>query len=370
MNSLDLNGLNMGLGNIHLLSSAKSYSISAENFTGEKGKGGMAIEGTGAKCSKTLGFGWKVSPCINIKPSETFTLAEIDGPGSVQSIWFGGNVGRAYIIRIYWDEQESPSVECPLSDFFAYGWVKTTTNATDGPFYQINSLPVVVNPNKGLNCFWPMPFRGKCRITIENRSEKEYSCFYQINYTLTEIPENAAYFHAQFRRTNPIPYKGLHTILDGVSGQGQYVGTALFIGLNGAGNWWGEGELKFYIDGDTDYPTICGTGTEDYFGGSYDWEVDGKYVTYSTPFMGMYQVVQSDGLYNHQQRFSMYRWHIMDPIRFEKDLKITIQDLGWTVPGERYLARQDDIATVSYWYQTLPTVKFPQLPDRDYLEII
>lgn len=370
MNNSDCNGLNMGLGDLYLLSSARSRSISAENFTGEKGKGGMATEGTGADCARDLGIGWKISPSVRIKPGETFTLAEIDGPGALQSMWFGGHVGRHYILRISWDGQDAPSVECPIADFFAYGWAKHLQNPVSGPFYQLNSLPVVVNPNRGLNCFWPMPFRKNCTITIENRSDKDYACYYQINYTLTDVPENAAYFHTQFRRTNPVPYKGVHTILDGVAGKGQYVGTAVFVGLNGAGNWWGEGEVKFYIDGDTDFPTICGTGTEDYVGGSYDWEVDGQYVTYSTPFMGMYQVIQSDGLYNHQQRFSMYRWHIMDPIRFEQDLRVTIQDLGWRNTGGTYLARQDDIASVAYWYQTLPTSPFPTLPEREDLEIM
>jgi hypothetical protein len=366
----EFNGLGMNLGNLSLLSKAQSRSISAENFTGEKGKGGMATEGTGAHCARgDLGQGWKVSPSVMIKSGEAFTLADIDGSGAVQSMWFGGMVGRFYIIRIYWDHQEHPSVECPLSDFFAYGW----TNIKEpfkGPFTQLNSLPVAVNPNRGLNCFWEMPFRKHCRITLENRDQQDHVCYYQINYTLTDVPDNAAYFHAQFRRSNPLQYKEDHVILDNVSGQGHYVGTAMVVGINGAGNWWGEGELKFYIDGDTDFPTICNTGTEDYFGGSYDWEVDGKYVTYSTPFMGMYHVVQSDGLYASQQRFAMYRWHIMDPVRFEKDLRITVQDLGWRKTGDRYLARQDDIATVAYWYQILPTVPFPKLPEADDLEII
>lgn len=365
----NFNGLGMNLGNLSLMSSAKSRSISAENFKGEKGKGGAATEGTGKHCARDLGQGWKVSPSVCIQPGSIFTLADIDGPGAILSMWFGGYVGRDFIIRFYWDHQEQPSVECPYSDFFACGWANNDIGPTKGPFAQLNSLPVVVNPNRGLNCFWEMPFRKHCRITIENRGLKERGCYYQINYTLTDVPDNAAYFHAQFRRTNPVKYKQCHTIIDGIQGKGQYVGTALFIGLNGAGGWWGEGEVKFYIDGDTDFPTICGTGTEDYVGGAYDWEVDGQYITYSTPFMGMYQVIQPDGLYVSQQKFAMYRWHIMDPVRFENDLRITLQDLGWRSAG-RYLPRQDDIASVAYWYQTLPTASFPQLPDSDALEVI
>ncbi|MCK4284290.1 MAG: DUF2961 domain-containing protein, partial [Candidatus Brocadiae bacterium] len=128
-------------------------------------------------------------------------------------------------------------------------------------------------------------------------------------------------------------------------------------------------EIKFFIDGDGEFPTICGTGTEDYFGGCYDWDVDGQYVTYTTPFLGMHQVIRPDGTYNSQHRHALYRWHIMDPVRFEKDLRVTIQALGLR-DGGRYLPMQDDIASVAFWYQTLPAAPFPPLPDKDYLEII
>ncbi|MCL2462708.1 MAG: DUF2961 domain-containing protein [Defluviitaleaceae bacterium] len=364
-----INSLQTGLSSLPLTSDARSRSISAENFTGEKGKGGMAEKGTGEYSARFLGKGWKVSPCVSIQPNETFELASIDGPGIVQSMWFTGDAGNHAILRIYWDGQESPSVEAPLPAFFGNGWVKEFKNVTGGPFFPLNSMPVAVNPSGGLNCFWPMPFRKHCRITMENRSPKPHTCFYQINYSLERVPEEAAYFHAQYRQSFPLPAKEVHTILDGVRGRGQYVGTALFVGLNGTGNWWGEGEVKFYMDGD-EYPTICGTGTEDYFGGSYDWEVDGKYTTYSTPFMGMHQCYTPDNLYNHQQRFSMYRWHIMDPIRFTSDLKVTIQDLGWDFTPGTYLPRRDDMASVAYWYQTLPAAAFPRLPAAEEMNVI
>jgi hypothetical protein len=357
-------GLGMGLGNLARVSRAKTRSISAENFTGEKGKGGMATEGTGARCARDLGQGWKVSPSVRIKAGETFTLAHISGSGAVQHMWISGDVSlkgplaRFYILRIYWDGQEQPSVECPVADFFASGW---------GQFAQINSLPVAVNPNRAYNCFWEMPFRKECRVTLENRHNDDITCYYQISYTLTEVPDDAGHFHAQFRRTNPLPYREVYTIVDGIRGTGHYVGTALAWGVNNCG-WWGEGEIKFYIDGDADFPTLCGTGTEDYFGGAYNWDIAGQYTTYSAPFMGM-QVFRPDAAYRAQMRFSMYRWHVMDPIRFERDLRVTIQALGWR-DGGRYLPLQDDIASVAYWYQTLPTAPFPSLPDRDYLEII
>ena len=354
------NGLGMHLGNLSFLSNAKSRSISAENFTGEKGRAGMATEGTGASCARDLGQGWKISPSISIKPGEIFSLADIDGPGAIQSIWITGYLGRDFILKIFWDHQDQPSVECPLTDFFALPW---------STYSQINSIPVTVNPNGGLNCFWEMPFRKHCKITLENLHPTESkTCYFQINYTLTEISDHAAYFHAQFRRTNPLPYGDVYTLLDGIHGQGHYVGTSMGWGVNNNG-WWGEGEIKFYIDNDKEFPTICGTGTEDYFGGAYDWDVDGHYITYTTPFLGMHQVIHPNGMYKSQHRHSMYRWHIMDPIRFDQDLRVTIQALGWRSEG-RYLPGQDDICSVAYWYQTLPTVNFPVLPTRDYLEII
>jgi hypothetical protein len=357
------NGLGMHPGNLWRLSHAQTRSISPENFTGAKGGGAMATEGTGASCARDLGLGWKISPSVAIGPGETFTLAQVDGPGAIQSIWITGTVTRDHpreaILRIYWDDQETPSVECPLGDFFAAGW---------GGYAPLSSLLVAVNPGSGCNCYWDMPFRKRCRISLENRWTEEAICYYQINYTLTDVPDDAAYFHAQFRRVNPLAYKDIYTILDGVQGTGQYVGTYLAVGVTNSG-WWGEGEIKFYLDGDTTYPTICGTGTEDYFGGSYNWDVDGQYVPYTTPYLGMHQVVRPDGTYRSQQRFAMYRWHVVDPIRFERDLRVTIQALGWR-SGRRYLPLQCDIASVAYWYQTLPAAPFPPLPDRDYLEII
>jgi len=157
-----------------------------------------------------------------------------------------------------------------------------------------------------------------------------------------------------------------------VSGKGHYVGTYMAWGVNNNG-WWGEGEIKFYMDGDKDFPTICGTGTEDYFCGSYGFHVTGpdgkrRYGEYTTPYAGMPQVIRPDGLDVANTRFGLYRWHIMDPVRFDKDLRVTIQALGWR-SGGRYLPLQDDIASVAFWYQTEPHAKFPKLPDKDYLEI-
>jgi len=361
---MTFNGLNMHLGNLSRLSAARTRSISAENPTGEKGKGGMAINPEHGP-SRELGQGWKVRPCIGIAPGETAELAQIEGSGAIQQLWMTptGNY-RFSILRIYWDDQEQPAVECPLGDFFASAYTSFNVYA------PLNSLAVCVNPGNAFNCYWEMPFRRRCRITVENIGPEAMTLFYQINYTLTEVPEECAYFHAQFRRVNPLPFKSVYTILDGVRGQGHYVGTYLAWGVNNNG-WWGEGEIKFFLDGDGAFPTICGTGTEDYFCGSYNFENKAarQYQEFTTAYAGMPHVVRPDGLYTSQQRFSLYRWHIMDPVRFTADLRVTIQALGWR-SGGRYPPLQDDIASVAFWYQTLPTTPFPALPGRDELEII
>jgi hypothetical protein len=352
----------MSLDRLSILDSAKSRSISPENFTGEKGKGGMATSGTGEGCARELGQGWKVSPSVRITAGQTFELADIAGPGTIEQIWMTATGNwRFSILRIYWDDQEHPSVECPLGDFFACGW---------GKFTQVSSLVVCVNPGSAFNCYWPMPFRKRCCITLENLAEEDMILYYQINYSLDEVNENAGYFHTQFRRVNPLPYKDVHTILDGVVGRGRYVGTYMAWGVNNSG-WWGEGEIKFYLDGDMKFPTVCGTGTEDYFCGSYNFEnkETRQYQEFITPYSGMPQVLQPDGVYQSQMRFGLYRWHVTDPIRFHQDIRIEIQALGWR-SGGRYLPLQDDISSVAYWYQTLPSQVFPPLPQRDILEII
>ncbi|MBQ0104750.1 MAG: DUF2961 domain-containing protein [Armatimonadetes bacterium] len=354
------NGLGMNMNNLSRLSDAKTFSISPENFTGEKGKGGMAVHGTGENQSRTLGQKWKVSPSVNIAPGETFVLCDIEGMGAIQQIWMtpSGIPWRHVILRMYWDNQENPSVECPVGDFFCNGLNEPSIFA---------SLPMCVNPGCAFNSYFEMPFRKRAYMTITNISDQNFVLYYQINYTLTEVPEDCAYFHASFRRTNPLPYMDDYTIIDGIKGKGHYVGTYLAIGVNNNG-WWGEGEIKFFMDGDKEFPTICGTGTEDYFCGSYNFDMNGKYIPFASPYAGL-MLNTVDELYKANRRFGMYRWHITDPVRFENDLKVTIQDIGWRCDG-RYLPRQDDMASVAYWYQTLPTAPFKALPDKDYLEII
>ena len=361
------NGLDMNMGNLYRLSSAETRSISPENFTGEKGKGGMATPDPNAPrntanathAARDLGQGWKVNPYVRINSGETFTMAEIEGPGAIQHIWMTptGN-WKFSIIRIYWDDEKEPSVEVPVGDFFGMGWNEYT---------HLNSLPIQVNPGSAFNTYWVMPFRKKCKITMTNINEHEaMTLYYQVDYTLTQVPEDAAYFHAQYRRTKHNATSD-YTIIDNVKGEGHYVGVYMAWQVNNNG-WWGEGEIKFFMDGDKKFPTIIGTGTEDYFLGSYNFDRHGKYVTFTTPYAGLVQVLPPDITYRSGQRFGMYRWHIMDPIRFTKDLKITIQDLGWR-NGGRYLPQKSDIASTTFWYQNEPHAKFPKLPDWQDLEV-
>ncbi len=352
-------GLGVGPDNLWRLADAECRSISPENPTGERGGGARATEGTGAEAARDLGVGWKVSPSVDVGPGETHVLADIARSGAIQHLWVAPTGGlRNQILRIVWDDDPQPAVECPLGDFFACGW---------GSEAQISSLAVCVNPNRGFNCYWEMPFSSRARITLTNESEATRRLYYQVDYTLCEVPDDAAQFCAQFRRVKPLPEGDVVTVLDGVEGRGHYVGTYCVWGVNWSG-WWGEGELKFFLDGDGEHPTICGTGTEDYFGGAYNFDVGGEYREFTGPYSGMPQVLRPDGTYRSQQRFGLYRWHLADPIRFRSELRVTMQALGWR-RGHRYLPLHDDIATVAYWYQTLPTAPFPPFPDRDAREI-
>jgi len=344
----------MGLGALPLVDACETRSISAENPTGEKSGGAREVPDKEHPASE-LGKGMKVRPCIPLPAGSTTALAEIEGPATIQHIWITADP-KAYrdcILRFYWDGEELPSVEAPLGDFFACGHGLRT---------EVSSLPVAVNPSGGFNSYWPMPFRRKAKITVENqRWEAIGGFFYQITYALGPVPDDAAYFHAQWRRSVTRRDWPGHVILDNVNGQGHYVGT--YIAWTQLSNgWWGEGEVKFYIDGDDEYPTICGTGTEDYFGGAWGFHgSDGREESFSTPFLGLPLVRQER---NEVPKYGLYRWHVMDPIRFKRDLRVTIQALGWW-PNGKFQPLVDDIASVAYWYQTEPHAEFPAMPSLE-----
>ena len=365
-----------GVQTLFLLSDAKSRSISPENLTGEPGMGARteAKDGSAHYAAKDLGRGWKVNPYMVIAPGKTFTLGDAKGPGVINHIWMtlgGAAENRSAILRIYWDGEPTPSVETPAGDFFAAGWGR-------GNEPVVNSQVVAVNPGSGFNSFWQMPFRKTARLTMENRSAKALTIYYQIDFSQTAVPANAGYFHAQFRMGNADPAAGAYTLLDGVKGRGQYVGTYLRHRALSPG-WWGEGEVKFYMDGDKDFPTIAGTGEEDYFLGSYSFikrDAKGAYVetSYSSAYAGFLatQARSIDADYfkpDGDRRYGEYRWHILDPVRFQRDLKVTIQNIGWKgaslakiVGDGTYLPLRDDLSSVAYWYQAEPHAPFPALP--------
>ena len=357
----------MNLSRISKLTKTKTRSISPENVYGEKGGGGMALpsgelQAEVAKIGQTanwekmgfstgLGQGWKVRPCISLPAKTATTIMDVAGPGVIQHMWFTfkSTHYRDIIMRVYWDHEEAPSVEVPLGDFFCCGFRERA---------KVLALPINVNPSGGMNCYFPMPFRRHARVTLENRFVHAVDgFFYTINYALTEVADDEAYFHARFRRSNPVPSMENHVILDGVRGAGHYVGCYLAWKQKRPG-WWGEGEFKVWLDGDQEFPTICGTGTEDYFGGAY-----GFGETFSAPFLGYpYSSWDFKGQIPGGARHGLYRFHVMDPICFEQDIRVEIQSLGW-MNRFSFAHLKDDIASVAYWYQSEPHGAFPVLPD-------
>jgi len=363
--------------NITKLKNGQTRMITAENVYGEKGTGGMAVpngecqpevakigqkwEVSENNPSRELGQKWKVRPCITLPAKTVTTIMDVDGPARINHIWItlDSRYYRDVILRFYWDEEETPSIEVPVGDFFGC------------PFntrLKITAIPINVNPSGGMNCYFPMPFRKHAKITVENRASNAMEgFFYAISYELGEVAEDEAYFHAQFRRTNPVKYMDDYVIVDGIKGKGHYVGTQMGWQQNNQG-WWGEGEIKAFIDGDTEFPTYCGTGTEDYFGGAWCFGEN-----YTAPYLG-YQDLMTLGEHKRMtntvgNRHSLYRYHVMDPIIFEEDLKVTMQALGWR--GEsRFMPLQDDICSVAYWYQTEPHNPFPTLGSKNDLEVI
>jgi hypothetical protein len=346
--------------------SVRSRAITAENPSGAKGAGGSS--------ASLLGPGRKGRAYLPLASGETLTLADIEGPGMIRHIWItvpdttaaGPYVLRDLVLRITWDDAVEPAVEAPLGDFFCNGFAERAL---------VTSLPLVVAPSGGMNCYFPMPFRQRARVTLTSEHPGDIEAvFFQIDHTLADdVGPEAAYFHAQWRRTRDARRGEDHVILDGVRGSGAYVGT--FIALTALERfWWGEGEMKFFIDGDTDLPTICGTGLEDYVGGAWGFQdtpgSDGEpeVRTFSAPFFGYPQRTIHDRSRRSPYATAMppahgmYRWHLPDPIYFQEDLRVTVQQIGHD--GSLLFERADDISSVAYWYQSgMGTVS--ALPDAD-----
>jgi len=341
--------------------------ISAENPTGEKGGAcgwvpdpsdpNLPFSGS----SLRLGKGWKVRPFIKIAPHETVTLMDVKGSGSIREMFITTDYHRLseLVLRFYWDGETEPSVECPVGAFFAMGH--------DDAHHAVTSLPVHVVPRAGLNCYWRMPFRNWARITLTHEGDEPFGLVaYRILYKLHPVADDAAYFHAQYRHAVTNRAHPLYTILDGVEGRGAYVGTYLaWTALQS--DWWGEGEVKFYIDGDDAQPTMADNGTEDYFGGSFGFspfnsdDCWNREQTYSGPYLGM-PLARLDACQS-PRKYSLYRWHMEDSIGFSKNIRVEVQTLG--LRDRRYRPLSEDIASVAYWYQQEPHNAFPQLPPSE-----
>ncbi len=345
--------MDSGLQTLFLQREAESRSISAENPDGSRGGGGQApaettLHAPSAHHARELGTGWKISPCRPVRAGDTVVLMDERGQGVIRHIWMtlDPKFYRDLVLRIYWDGSPDPSVECPIGDFFCCAW---------GAAHPVESVPVNVNPKGGLNSYLPMPFRECARVEVSNSGTADIEhFFYTIDYSLERLPENALYLHARFHRTPEVIYGSDYLILDGVRGSGHYVGTFMAWEQHSSG-WWGEGEIKIYLDDDSDFPTICGTGTEDYFGGAWCF---GK--NFSAPYLGYRLVSGREG--EPGARMSMYRFHVPDPIFFRERIRITIQALGWQSEA-RYRPLEDDISSVAFWYQTIPHRRFPPFPD-------
>jgi hypothetical protein len=278
-------------------------------------------------------------------------IASIDGPGALQQLWFTlTGAPNTMHLEITWDGQAEAAVQTPLGAFFCCGWDE---------FWPVASAPVCLNPRMGFAAYWPMPFREHARVTVHNASARDEALFYQINYALTPVPPDAAQFHAQYRRHRP-ESGGRVVILDDVEGPGHYVGTALAWGAVSRG-WWGEGEVRFALDGDgtPERPgcTVVGTGLEDYVGGAWGFAVDGDYRGFSTPHTGFWphddpaaDSANAVGRPASTQRFDLYRWHIADPLRFARAITVTVDALGWN-DDWTYRLRDDEVRSVALWYQ-------------------
>jgi hypothetical protein len=313
--------------------SIESRSISFENPTGEKGAGG--------KAASNLGVGRKGSPAKELAPRETVTLCDIQGPGVIRHIWVttrGEPINlRSMVVRAWWEGQEHPSIECPLGDFMgiAHGQVRAYQSAVHS-----------VGRSAGMNIWLPMPFAKRAKLTMTNDGEGQSVLFYQVDYTIgDELPADFGRLHVLFRRENPTTLKQDFELLPKREARGRFIGSVIGI-RSMEPSWWGEGEIKAYLDGDKEFPTICGTGSEDYVGLS--WGVQ------QTPFL-------YNGCSLDEKGFvCMYRWHLPDPIVWKKDGRITIQQIGWK---NGLYERQDDWSAATFWYEAVPSAPLPAFPD-------
>jgi hypothetical protein len=299
-----------------------------------------------------------------IGPGERFVMADLRGPGAITHIWMtfagpepgwlskdGSADHSEVVLRMYWDGADAPAVEAPIGDFFAAGF---------GERVPVESAAVVVEGGDAYNCYWRMPFFTRARIEVENQGAKRFSAFYyHVDWEeLPSLPDGTPYFCAQYNQAFPERLGEEYLILD-AEGLGHYVGTVLSV-RSRTPSWFGEGDEKFWIDGE-ERPSVWGTGTEDYFQCAWGLE------ECVTPYFGC--TLMDGGFGMIGTRYSLYRWHVQDPVRFTKSLRFTIEHNGWVRADEceggvtgSHFEREDDAASVAFWYQVGQPKRFAVLP--------
>ena len=331
----------------------ETFGFSAENPTGARNGGTR-----GGDCDKLNAYRL-------VRAGETVTLCDTDGPGMITHIWFGSTaLDHSFILRMYWDGCEEPSVETPVNAFFGNLYDENIADR-DGNYIMLNSAEVLLAPRRSYNCYWEMPFFKHAKVTIENRSPGDRDCDYMITGWRGEIPEDSGYFHAGYNQEHPVTKGKAYTVVDSIRGKGRFAGLFLAAGLNGGDFCWVEGEARMFIDGD-EFPTMNYTGMEDYFCGSFNFGNDAelrRYTAFCGNYVGLYAIIGDMGeQYNQQKRFQLYRWHVKDPIWFEESFRMILPDMG-----DR--PRYDDFTSVAFWYLTEPKPLPMTLPPHEELRM-
>ena len=299
----------------HIDISMRSRAVSFENPTGAKGAGGSRHGGR------------KGAPNRYIATGERVVLADIDGPGTVRHIWMTfppapPPVMRSLYIEVFYDGADEPSISVPCLDFFGLpmgrpvAYVSALTTAQEG---------------RGFNSYIPMPFGRNLRVEVVNGADQPINLYYQVDYTEEEErPAGSGYLHVAFRRQNPTRMGMDFVIASGLRGPGRFLGCNVGIRAIDPCDWYGEGEVKFFLDGDGDLPTICGTGLEDYVGSA--WGLGPHSAPYSGAPLSIGPPDDQPALHpqfgNRMQWIGFYRWHLADPIMFASALEVTIQQIG------------------------------------------
>lgn len=274
-------------------------AVTFENPLGARGAGGTAHGGR------------KGAPNRRLMPGERVVLADLEGPGTIRHIWMTvppapPEVMRALRLEAFYDGASQPSISVPALDFFGLPHGRPVA-------YQ--SVLASAQEGRGFNSYVPIPFAGSVRVELTNEGSRPTILYYQIDYTLEAArAEGSSYLHVTFRRDNPTVQQHDFVIADGIEGPGRFLGTSVGVRIIDPGEWYGEGEVKIFRDGDDQYPTICGTGLEDYVGSAWG--------------LGAHEATYTGAPLVREDLVGFYRWHLADPIMFVSELRVTIQQIG------------------------------------------